>query len=537
MVPVSNGWIAAHQQTLLPETFVEITYAATDPSLQEDAVVTANSETYYSDASGLVNGLDRRGTKLATLEQGVWGLDGTYEYLSGVPRDPGYVSAVVSNADCSFTSTIPTITISFPLVRTEVIPGLTITWSTTYNEWATEFRVTAYNVGAVVAQTTVTDNASLSSILWLAMENFTRITIEVLKWSHPNHRARCSDIFLGVTTVYHKDDLMGFEHSQTVDLLSAALPKNEITFRLRNDDDRWNPDNPTGIERFLLERQELRVRYGMTVDGETEWIKGGTFWLSEWSTPANGLEASFTARDLIEFMGEEYTGPRSGTLYEVAVAAFTQAELPTQDSGDEHYVVHSVLQNYTTDFSADTAAYTIAQILQMVAHAGNCVFYSDRDGVVRIEPWSTEYSGYMIDQSISYAHPEYSFNKPLKAISVGYGEDQRAVVTVADRGEVQTVDNVLLATREDALRVGEKAREILESRKTLSGEFRADLRLDALDPIIVTSKYASNIIAITDIQYSTTGGAFKGSYTGRVVSLALQTEKLYSGEIYAGEIR
>lgn len=536
MISVSNGWIAAHQQTLLPETFVEITYAATDPSLQEEAVVTANNEAYYSDASGLVNGLDKRGTKLATLELGTWGLDGSYTYLSGTPTDPGYVSGVICDADGSFSGTIPTITISFPIIRTEAIPGLTITWSNTYDEWATSFRVTAYNAGAQVAQTTVTDNTSTSSILWFTMEGFTSIVIEVLAWSHPQHRARCEEIFLGVTTVYLKGDLMGFEHSQTVDLLSAALPKNEITFRLRNDDDRWNPDNPTGIERFLLERQELRVRYGMTVDGETEWIKGGTFWLSEWSTPANGLEASFTARDLIEFMSETYTGPRSGTLYDIAQAAFVQAELPTQDNGDEHYIIDTVLMEYTTDFTEDTQSYTIAQMLQMVAHAGNCVFYSDRDGVVRIERWDTGYAGYMIDQSISYAHPEYSFNKPLKAISVGYGDDMRAVVAVADRGEVQTVDNALLVTQADALRVGERAREILESRKTISGEFRADLRLDALDPIIVTSKYASNIIAITDVRYSTTGGAFKGSYTGRVVSLALQAEELYSGEVYAGEI-
>ena len=172
----------------------------------------------------------------------------------------------------------------------------------------------------------------------------------------------------------------------------------------------------------------------------------------------------------------------------------------------------------------------------MVANAGNCVFWQDRDGIVRIEPWNTSYSGYTIDQHMSYAHPEYEFIKPLKAVSVGYGDDQRVSIQIADKGEVQTIDNELLVTQADALRVGEKAAEILQNRKTISGEFRADVRLDALDPIFVTSKYASNIIAITDITYSTTGGAWKGSYSGRVVSLALQTETIYSGEIQAGEI-
>lgn len=536
MIAVSNGWAAAHKETLLLETFVEITYAATDPDLQEAAEVTGVSEAYFSEPETLVDGTKKNSEKYGALELGLWGLDGSFEYLDGSVEDPGYVSAAISNLNGDFTSNIPTINISFPTVRTEAIPGLTITWSQTYKEWAVDYRVTAYNGNTQLAQTTVTGNTDITSVMWLAMEGYSRISIEILRWSHPNHRARCIEIFMGVQTVYTKTDLMGYEHSQSVDLLSAALPKNEITFRLRNEDNRWNPDNPTGVEQYLLERQEIKVRYGMDVDGEVEWIPGGTFWLSEWSTPANGLEATFTARDAIEFMGEIYTGPTSGTLYEIAVAAFEQADLPLQESGEVRYVVSAALQNMTTNFGADSQEYTVANILQMVAHAANCVFYQDRDGVVYIEPWNTTYSGYMIDQNISYTHPEYSFNKPLKAISVGYGGDQRAVVAVADRGEVQTVDNVMLVTQADALRVGERAREVLESRKTISGDFRADVRLDALDPVIVTSKYASNIIAITDIQYSTTGGAFRGTYTGRVVSLALQTESVYSGEIYSGEI-
>lgn len=535
MVPVSNAWVEAHKGTLLPEMFVEITYVATDPTLQEIALVSGDaSEADVSDAAELVANTDKTPEKYASLELGLWGLDGTFTHTDGSPEDPGYVSGQISDANGGFAS-YPTITIEFPSLQQTLIPGLTITWSGTYGQWATSYRVTAYNGSTQVARGVVTDNQDLVSTIFLSISGYSKIVIEVLKWSHPYCRARCSRIFLGVETVYRKTDLMGFEHSQSVDLLSASLPKNSITFKLRNEDNRWNPDNPTGNEQYLLEQQEIRVRYGMDIEGETEWIKGGTFWLSEWSTPSNGLEATFTARDLIEFMHEEYTGFRDGTLYAIANMAFALAGLPRQDNGDPRYVVSEKLKEYTTNFENDDT-YTIVEVLQMVAHAGNAVFYQDRDGVVHIEPWDTKYSGVVIDQHISYAHPEYEFNKPLKAISVGYGEDQRTQITVSGRGEVQTVDNVMLRTQADAQRVGEKAREILESRKTISGEFRADVRLDALDPVIVTSKYASNIVAITDISYSTTGGAFKGKYTGRVVSLALETEKIYSGEIFAGEV-
>ena len=94
----------------------------------------------------------------------------------------------------------------------------------------------------------------------------------------------------------------------------------------------------------------------------------------------------------------------------------------------------------------------------------------------------------------------------------------------------------MLMTASDATRVGKRAQEILSHRKVISGEFRADVRLDCLDPIIVTSKYASNIIAVTEVHYSTTGGAIRGKYVGRVTSIVLEPEVRYSGEYYSGEV-
>ena len=537
MIAVSNGWVAAHQGTLLPETFVEITYTVTDPGLQREAVATSSSEAPYSDVSEVTSGGNANSEKYATLEHGLWGLDGTFSYMNGVPVDPGYVGRELSGEDGRFANP-PTISIDFAAQRAGLIPGLSINWGTPHNEWAVDFRVTAYLEDIQVATTTVTGNTSTQSVVWLDMVNYNNITIEIQRWSHPYHLARCTGLVFGIRTIYSKNDLMGYEHSQTVDLLSAALPKNQIVFRLRNEDNRWNPDNPIGSEQYLMEQQEITVRYGMTVDGTIEWIKGGTFWLSEWSTPANGLEATFTARDALEFMNGEYTGPRSGTLYDIAEAAFIQAGLPLMEDNSVRYRIHDVLKRYSTDFTADTQAYTVSQVIQMAAHAGCCVFFQDRDGVVWLKPMDSTYGGYAIEPHVSYSHPEYTISKPTKAISVGYSgtDGSRAIVYVSGRGETQTVDNAMINTEEDALRVGRRAKEILEKRKVISGDFRADVRLDALDPVVVTSKYAKNLIAITDIMYSTSGGAFRGSYTGRVISMDLAGEDRRSGEFFLGEL-
>lgn len=535
MVIVSNAWDDASRETLLPEMMVEITYQVTDPGIHEEATVTGVNANSNSKIGTLLVSPSDTETKYGTLGWNAWGLDGSFNYYEPSYRQEVFMGGYYSQ----FTDTTwadgydPQINLGFPELRDGVLPGLRITWSKAFNEWASSFRVTAYRGESVVAETTVVDNTSVVSEVELAMTDYNRIAITILRWSVPHGMARCSEIYLGSTSVFTKEDLLGYTHSQSADLLSATLPQNTITFRLRNESGQWNPDNPQGRGQYLLDQQELRVRYGMNLPGGTEWIDGGTFWLSEWSVPSNGMEATFTARDILTFMSETYVGITSGTLYDLAEAALSQARLPNLSTGAANYIIDPSLKDYTGKFESTLM---ISEVLQLVAHAGNCAIYQDRRGTLRIEPWEAEYTGFVIDQSVSYAHPEYEISKPVRAVSVGYDNGARVVLQHSSRGEIQTVDNEFIRTAEDATRVGEKAIEILKNRKVISGEFRADLRLDCLDSIIVTSKYASNIIALTDVEYSTTGGAFRGKYTGRVVSVALRHAPYYVGDIYAGEV-
>lgn len=513
MVIVSNAWKQAHKQRLLPETFIEISYSVTEPGLQQEASVTANMEEIYSEAKSLSSAITVDREKYSSLEWNFWGLDGSFAYFDGQPENPGYVTNVLSGEDAIF-SALPTIEVSFPNRHTELIPGVTITWSESFSEWASRFRVAAYDGNNLIAEKQVEDNTSPLSQIWLDLQGYDKIVIEVLEWSHPQHRARVTRVYLGIQTIYTKDDLLGYTHTQSVDLLSAALPKNEIVFRLRNENSRWNPENPSGAERYLMERQEVNVKYGMTVGGITEWIEGGHFWLSGWSTPSNGIEASFTARDVLEFMNEKYTGPASGTLYAIATAAFQQADLPLTEDGTVRYWVDGSINQYSTTIEGE---HTIAEILQKVAHMACCVLYQDREGIMRLEPRGKLLTDYEITQDLSYSHPEFEISKPLKAVEVEYGENESLTLAVNTVGEVQTVNNDFIQSQGDAQRVAECTAELLKGRKTISGEYRADPRLDALDKVMVQSKYATNPVVISEIEYSTTGGGFIGRFTGRLV--------------------
>lgn len=513
MIAVSNAWKAAQRETLVPVSDIRIEYNVTDPGVQEEAVsTTITTEETYSSVADVVHDDALNEPLYATLEHNSWILNKTRSALpEATVHTDGFISRNLSDGNCVFSET-PTVVISFSQVHTNSVPGLSITWSKAYGEYATRFRVTVYNGTTVVKTILVEDNRAVTLNVWETISGYDKIVLEILEWCKPFRRARLMEVLIGIKQVYTKANLMGFTHEQSVDLLSASLPKNSIVFELDNSDNRWNPDNPGGTEQYLIRRQTLVVRYGLLIGGEMEWIRAGTFYMSEWSTPSNGITASFTARDLLEFCTEIYEGTRSGSLLSIAEAALTQSGIDTDD-----VVISESLGDIRTDFSEDSAESTCAEVLQMVANAGRCCIWQDRNGILHIEPLNETLTDYVIGTmesgiSNAYEHPEFTLSRELKSVRVNSGQ---GVAVNSATGVVQEVSNPLIVDEATANAVAAWCRDCLKGRKTLSGSFRADPRLDALDKVTVVSKYSASPVYITNIKYDY-NGAFRGTYEGRV---------------------
>ena len=503
MIAVSDAWKDIHQRFILPEGHIEIKCELSEVGLQELAVPSGTNEAVISDVSKIVDN-DGTAIKYATNELNMWALDGSMTVLpdSAPYESSGYVSDISESGS---------VTLTLPSVRTVAIPGVMITWSDLYDEYPPVFTVTAKNGDTVVAETTITDNTEKTSLVDLELVNYDSVTITVHNWCLPYRRARIENIILGHTLTLNKSDILNYTHEQHGDLLSAEIPKNSIEFSLNNIDGRWNPSNPTGMEKYLSERQRLAVRYGFTMDdGTIEWIKAGTFYLSEWSAPSNGLEARFTARDALEFiLNAENKTLKTDTLKNLA-------ELAVESIPENITVeIEESLADYSANYKGDS---TLAVVLQKCANAGRCVIRYDREGVLHVERLNEETTDYMIPLSLSYSYPEMELSKPLKTVSVSYGENGYThELSVGSSGEVQTVNNDFVSTEAQATEIAELVKETLESRKKIKGEFRADPRLDLFDVVIVESKYGYvGGVVITNIKY-TFNGAFHGSYEGRVL--------------------
>lgn len=510
MQQVSERWKELHTEDLLPENFIQVTYKVTETGVNDTYESSANELEPWSDISDMAE-VNPTCPKYALLELNQWILDGSTVTLPDSNYKTGkFVSKYLCDENGYF-ETRPTLTLSWDTVHDVVIPGLTIQWSKTYEEYPVEYIVKIYNGDQLVSELVNADNDSAFNVFFADINNFDRVEVEIVRWNLPYHRARIEQFYMGVIRTYEKGDLMSFSCENFTDILSGELPKNTLTFSLDNTDGKWNPLNPEGEYKYLLAQQTITVRYGMNVDGAVEWVDGGTMWLSEWDTPSNGIEAVFTAENVLAFMDVLYTGTRKSTLLAIANAAIGQVDLPD----DATYAFDDSLASVSVDFSADTADYTVAEILQMVANAGRCILTQDVGGCLRIEPASMVLSDYIISKFVSYTYPEIAISKELKAVNVNNG---LFVVNNSAKGAVQTMDNPIITTAAIAESVGGWARDILNNRRTVDGEFRADTRLNAGDMVTVENQFSESgsKVFITSVKYDF-NGAFKGTYEGRVI--------------------
>ena len=535
MQTVSENWKNAHKQTLLNESYVEVSLDIADPDALADASSQDNGAVYISDTSRVVSEVDKYITPYCTLEQNLWLLDGSRRAIpEETYGESGYVGDALSDDVCVFSNKMPIITINFSKVFNNLIPGITITWSPTYGEFADSFIVTAYNGDTVVAEKEVIGNRSVKSLVMLDIANYDRIVIRIKKWCLPYHRARIEEIFIGMNRVYSKTELFNYSHTPSVDPISTSLPKTEIKFSIDNVDGEYNPYNEQGMAKYLMSRQEVKARYGLKMnDGSVEWIKGGTFYLSEWYAKQNGMSADFTARDLLGIMSAIYVDYNfllsSRTLYQIAQRVLVAADLPLNGDGTERWVIDESLKSITT--KAVLPQDTLANCLQLIANAGECVLYQDREGILRIERLNSDVTDYTIDSFNSYSKSEITMTKPIKQVTVKVYSYESSNVdgvtyTTTDinvtppqtdtKGETIVIDNPLIDDADRARAVGLWVGTYLGHRITLDSSWRADVRLDALDIVTNENNYNTNKVRMTDVEF-TFNGAFRGTGEGKVI--------------------
>ena len=517
MVEVSDRWKEKFNETLVPESFVEITCGITEPGINKKATIVTSSAAPFSTFHNIALSDNASISRYSTGEPNLTVLDGSCNI---VPSSPPYGTTGFLSAEIFDDSSHSVIRLELPSENKSSVPGVSICWSTVFGEYATDFSVSAYLGTSKLKTVTVNGNKSVRSDVEVELSGFDAVEIEVLKWCLPDRRVRVEQVKIGRYLVFDKTKILSYSHSSARDPISGQLSQESISFSLDNSDRTWDSVNPQGIYKYIYERQPVTVRYGMDVDGKTEWVSGGMFFLSEWSVPANSIEASFQARDAFLYLSStKYTGRKYGTLYEMCYDALEllEADEITFDISDE-------LKNYSTDITSDESTYHNSDILQLAANAAGMALYQTRDGVIKINRvYGSGASNPVLDIPVlnNYSWPEITFAQNMLNVVTTVGNATYAYPeNPSGKGVSQTLSNVMLtkdilAKSRNALT---EAYGVLSNRRKASLAYRASPTIDALDMVKIHHQFNYDAVLLaTNVKY-TFNGCFKGTIEGYMMA-------------------
>lgn len=517
MERVSDKWEQKFNETLVPETFVEITIDVTAPGANEKAKFVTSGMSDFANTSELSKLDSKSLVRYGTGEPNLCVLDGSCKV---VPASAPYGNAGFVSAKIVSTSNHPILRATFPSKITSTLPGITVVWSSIFNEYATSFKVTSYLETKALNSVTVTGNKSISSEAEIELSGFDAIEVEVLGWCIPNRKARVEQLRIGQYLIFDKTKILSYSHTSSRDPISGQLSQDSISFSLDNSDRTWDSVNPQGIHKYIYERQPVSVRYGMDVDGTVEWVNGGKFFLSEWSVPSNSFEAKFSARDsFLYLMATTYTGRKYGTLYEMCYDA-----LELLEADGITFDLSAELKDYSADISSDGSSYKNSDILQLAANAAGMALYQTRDGVITIKRAYEFGSGTDVKDITllnNYSWPEITFAQNLLNVTTSVGGKTYAYPeNPSGRGVSQSLSNALLSesTLTKSRNALTESYSVLSNRRKATLEYRASPTTDALDFVKIHHQFDySATLLLTSASY-TFNGCFKGKLEGYMMA-------------------
>jgi hypothetical protein len=166
---------------------------------------------------------------------------------------------------------------------------------------------------------------------------------------------------------------------------------------------------------------------------------------------------------------------------------------------------------------------SVAEFLQKCVASCGITAWQSADGALRIRQPDKFVTDYVISANTEYSHPEIKLSKPLRRVDVTHHYQYHSATKstsfeVGNEGDIITVDCPFLWKSDYWIEdLAYKYIAWWIRREFVSGDFRADPRLELFDVVQVETKYGTiSPVMITYIKY-TYNGAFHGVYEGKVI--------------------
>lgn len=363
--------------------FLKVKFNIVDPETNPD--LSSNSEEIFSDLDNIKETTIPQSKNYATLEKNFWLLNDSQPIYGSEELEQTYVSSYMSDKNCLF-SDKACITLTSSVYLTTL--GLTMVFDSIDKNYAKKLKVKAYRDSTMIMDKDYTLSSYSDRLIFADNEELVRwnkIEIYFIESSLPYRRIRVNQLLFGIMETYTDENLISAESKEKTTMINSELPTHTFKFTIDNMNKLFNPDNPQGWYRYILQQQPISYEWGYQLDGGTiEWILGGKMLLTG-SVEVGENQVSFSTTSLINYLTKVYKkgvyNSSGRSLYDLAVDVLEDSNIDSSQ-----YNLWSGLKSIKTD--APLPKLEARQLLQIIATTGNCILFTNRENVINIQPFN-----------------------------------------------------------------------------------------------------------------------------------------------------
>lgn len=363
--------------------FLKVKFNIVDPETNPD--LSSNSEEIFSDLDNIKETTIPQSKNYATLEKNFWLLNDSQPIYGSEELEQTYVSSYMSDKNCLF-SDKACITLTSSVYLTTL--GLTMVFDSIDKNYAKKLKVKAYRDSTMIMDKDYTLSSYSDRLIFADNEELVRwnkIEIYFIESSLPYRRIRVNQLLFGIMETYTDENLISAESKEKTTMINSELPTHTFKFSIDNMNKLFNPDNPQGWYRYILQQQPISYEWGYQLDdGTIEWILGGKMLLTG-SVEVGENQVSFSTTSLINYLTKVYKkgvyNSSGRSLYDLAVDVLEDSNIDSSQ-----YNLWSGLKSIKTD--APLPKLEARQLLQIIATTGNCILFTNRENVINIQPFN-----------------------------------------------------------------------------------------------------------------------------------------------------
>lgn len=363
--------------------FLKVKFNIVDPETNPD--LSSNSEEIFSDLDNIKETIIPQSKNYATLEKNFWLLNDSQPIYGSEELEQTYVSSYMSDKNCLF-SDKACITLTSSVYLTTL--GLTMVFDSIDKNYAKKLKVKAYRDSTMIMDKDYTLSSYSDRLIFADNEELVRwnkIEIYFIESSLPYRRIRVNQLLFGIMETYTDENLISAESKEKTTMINSELPTHTFKFTIDNMNKLFNPDNPQGWYRYILQQQPISYEWGYQLDdGTIEWILGGKMLLTG-SVEVGENQVSFSTTSLINYLTKVYKkgvyNSSGRSLYDLAVDVLEDSNIDSSQ-----YNLWIGLKSIKTD--APLPKLEARQLLQIIATTGNCILFTNRENVINIQPFN-----------------------------------------------------------------------------------------------------------------------------------------------------